>query len=181
MSLKDVPEGSYRANLVDWDVIEVEHLDGKLQLALRFYFEDDKKNHQNIWWKGFFQKKNGEISQKTKNTMLVCGFKYNKLSEIERVDAFDTTKDLEITLTRNEKNYLEVEWVNEAGGAQALEGALGKEGGAKKLKGLDSIFAGEVVKERQEKKSKKSVKNEAPGAKQNSEAPTFDQDEFLSF
>lgn len=188
MSLKDVESGRYSARVIDWDVIEVEKLDGKLQLAIKFGFEPEDDRVEEIWWKGFFQKKDGEPSKKTLETLMTCGFKYKKFADIGKVDALDTEKELEVTIEKNENDYHEVQWVNEPG-ASAVAGALGKEEGAKKLAGLDSVLGGELAKLRQEKggeaqpkkkQSKKKVKNHATG--EDVEAPGgIDEDEEIPF
>jgi len=189
MSLKDIEPGRYSANVIDWDVVEVTQLDGKLQLAIKFAFYPDDDRIEEIWWKGFFQKKDGEPSKKTLETLVTCGFKYKKFADIGKADALNTEKELEITVEKNDQGYHEVEWVNEPG-AGAVAGSLGKEAGAKKLSGLDSVLGGELAKLRQEKgaeeksspKSKKSkkVKNHATGEEVDSPGG-IDDDEEIPF
>ena len=169
MALKDVEPGRYPARVVDWGIETVEQLGGEPKAKILFDFEFEG-SWERITWDGFFTKRDGEINQKTLDTLKLCGLDGGFDQLLEGGSGLDTAKELEITIVEDGQ-YMRVEWVNEPGGSAFIKKEQGDDI-SKKLKGL-SIDAG-LGKSKSKKKAK--PKNHAPGADRG-----VDEDEELPF
>lgn len=137
MSLQEVKEGRYSGKITNYGIKFNEYVN-KPEVLIQLQFTDDEDKEHFITWKGLFTKKDGSPSQKTIDTLITCGFATNDpsvLAEGPSGGHLDQDKTLDLTLERNDANYLEVTWINEPGGSM-FEDTLSKGDAAKQMKGL---------------------------------------------
>lgn len=133
MSLKDLEPGQYEAYPQSWGVAEVEKLGNKIQAVVRFRLSSEDETM--VTWKDFFLKKDGTPNLKTLKTLMVCGFKSNRLSDFPKSNGLDKEKLVVLTLSRDEKGFLQVDWVNEPGSG-GLEKLIEENDASKRLTSL---------------------------------------------
>ena len=105
--MAQIEPGEYKAQVIDWKVVEVPQLDNKLQIMVSLELD----NGAIMTWKDFFQKKDGSPNQKTLNTLKTLGFKGN-IQNLTSATALNTQKMFLVTVEKD-GDYSKVAWIND--------------------------------------------------------------------
>lgn len=124
--------GTYLASIVDWGIREAD-IGGRKQLLawIAFDFSNEGKVHR-IHWEGFLLKKDGDVNQKTMNSINACGFYGADMTSFMSETALNTAKKVNVTIEIDDKGYYKVEWINNPD-----ESPRGKGDDVKSLAGYD--------------------------------------------
>ena len=114
-----------------WGLKEVS-LNGESLLKANIKFLD--KDGNAFYMDKFLLKKDGTPNKNTVSAIRACGFTSNDFRDFVEPNALTKGKEVSITITKNDKGYVNVEFVNALGsfkGVMASEDARQKLGGAK--------------------------------------------------
>lgn len=171
MSYENLTPGKYLGRIMDWQMEMVEKLKVP-KVRIKFTFETPSGSCS-MSWDGLVLKKDGTPNKKTIDTLRVCGFKSNKIQDLNEVaTALDTSKQLELDIEK-EGEYWKVQWVNEPGGTTAMDKVSAKQ----TLMGFDlSNVNGALMSSPAKATSLSTTNGSVPNR-----APSFDKDEELPF
>lgn len=123
-----------------WGLKEVS-INGEALLKASIRFLD--KDGNTFFLDKFLLKKDGTPNKNTLGAIRACGFKSNDFSEFVDARALTKGKEVSLTITKNDKGYTEVEFVNELGGArQVLESSDARGKLSKSLASLNGALSG---------------------------------------
>lgn len=91
------------------------------QLTVNIKFKD--KDGNSFWFDNFVFKKDGSPNKNTILAIRACGFTSDDFSEFVNDNALTKGKEVSLTITKNEKGYDKVEFVNTLGGKRTVMAA----------------------------------------------------------
>lgn len=114
-----INEGRYLAKPTEWGITKTKS--GKPNVFIAFKLEATGKN---ITWFGSLNQ--GKATEITIRTLVNCGFKFDKLTALDRSDALDTKTNVSLTIEHEEREkegtthtIARVSWVNKINSLKA--------------------------------------------------------------